>query len=241
MNLNDYFKNKEHEFKQFLPKKGYYIIRLDGKAFHTFCKGMKKPYDKDFIKWMDITAQKLCENIQCVKMAYVQSDEISLILTDLDSEKTQLWFDGNIQKIVSISSSLCSVFFNKLIPIDKEAFFDSRVFKLDNLEDVSKYLCWRQSDAIKNSITMLSLHYYSHNEIHKKNSLDKLELIKLKGDDYNNHDQGFRQGRVILAKEKESVFINPKTQQEGLITKTFWEIEQAPDFKNTELKNLLRK
>ena len=40
--------------------------------------------DKSFIGMMNETAKFLCENIQGAKFAYVQSDEISLLLTDFE-------------------------------------------------------------------------------------------------------------------------------------------------------------
>ena len=53
---------------------------------------LKKPFDDDFIDIMNKTAKYLCENIQGCKLAYVQSDEISLILTDLETPLTDRFF-----------------------------------------------------------------------------------------------------------------------------------------------------
>lgn len=89
------------------------IIRIDGRAFHTFCRGFKKSYDMIFAKSMQATAFNLCKNIEGCKLAYTQSDEISLLLTDYDELETQPWFDKNLQKIVSISASMATLYFNE--------------------------------------------------------------------------------------------------------------------------------
>ena len=99
-----------------LQRRTYTIIRIDGKAFHTYTRGLKKPFDEDFVHHMNETAVFLCKNIQGAKVAYVQSDEISIVLTDFDKISTSAWFGGNVQKIVSISSSLATARFNQLRP-----------------------------------------------------------------------------------------------------------------------------
>lgn len=89
----------------FLPRRTYTIIRIYGKAFHTYTKGLDRPFDDKFVNDMDETACYLCKNIQGAKFAFVQSDEISILLTDFDSLTTSAWFDGNIQKMVSVKHS----------------------------------------------------------------------------------------------------------------------------------------
>jgi tRNA(His) 5'-end guanylyltransferase len=97
-----------------LPRRTYTIIRIDGKAFHTYTKGLKRPFDDGLINDMDETACYLCKNIQGAKFAFVQSDEISILLTDFDKIGTDAWFDGNIQKMVSVASSMATAKFNEL-------------------------------------------------------------------------------------------------------------------------------
>ena len=97
-----------------LPRRTYTIIRIDGKAFHTYTKGLKRPFDTGLIDDMNWTTEYLCKNIQGVKFGYVQSDEISLVLTDFDTLQTDLWFDGNLQKMASIAASMATARFNQL-------------------------------------------------------------------------------------------------------------------------------
>ena len=46
------------------------IIRLDGKAFHTFTKGFKKPFDEILIKTMQ-------ETFSCVKCNYISNADLN--------------------------------------------------------------------------------------------------------------------------------------------------------------------
>lgn len=111
--LGDRMKSYENVNRFYLTRRMPLIIRIDGRAFHTFCRGFKKPYDRIFAESMQATALNLCKNIEGCKLAYTQSDEISLLLTDYDELNTQAWFDKNLQKIVSISASLATLYFNK--------------------------------------------------------------------------------------------------------------------------------
>lgn len=104
--------NYENRAKTYLVRRMPVIIRLDGKAFHTFTKGFKKPYDEVFHKTMNETMKYLCENIQGCKLGYTQSDEISLLLTDYNTLTTDAWFNNNVQKICSVTASMATMAFN---------------------------------------------------------------------------------------------------------------------------------
>ena len=105
--------NYENRAKTYLVRRMPVIIRLDGKAFHTFTKGLKKPYDEIFHNTMNATMKYLCENIQGCKLGYTQSDEITLLLTDYDTLDTDAWFGYNVQKMCSVSASMATMAFNK--------------------------------------------------------------------------------------------------------------------------------
>ena len=106
--------NYESRSRIFLTRRTPVICRLDGKAFHTWTRGLKKPFDEGLIDDMEATTKFLCENIQGVKLGYCQSDEISLLLTDYETLDTQAWFDYNVQKMTSISASMATAKFNQL-------------------------------------------------------------------------------------------------------------------------------
>ena len=130
--LGDRMKGYEYISRNYLTKKLPVIIRLDGKAFHTFTRGMKRPFDNILIETMQETAKKLCENIQGCKVAYTQSDEITLLLTDYENIDTQGWFDYNIQKMCSISSSMATLYFNTIYKENVKKYLKERF--VNNIE-----------------------------------------------------------------------------------------------------------
>ena len=110
------------------------IIRIDGKAFHTFTRGFQRPFDNVLIESMQDTMKYLCENIQGCKLGYCQSDEISLLLTDYENINTAAWFDYEVQKMCSIAASMATLEFNRAFGervdeeygyIESEAMFPS--------------------------------------------------------------------------------------------------------------------
>lgn len=112
--LDDRMKNAyEYRYRMYLPDRIPVIIRLDGKAFHSFTRGLKKPFDALFVKTMQDTMEYLCSNIQGCKFGYVESDEISLCLWNWSKNESDAWFGNNLQKMVSISASMAGVAFNR--------------------------------------------------------------------------------------------------------------------------------
>ena len=112
--LGDRMKQYEGIPKISLTRRNPVIIRIDGKAFHTFTRGFQRPFDDILIESMQETAKYLCENIQNVKCSYQQSDEISLLLTDYENINTAAWFDYQVQKMCSIAASMATLAFNRV-------------------------------------------------------------------------------------------------------------------------------
>lgn len=115
--IKDDLGSRMKEFYENIPKtklmrRTPVAIRIDGKAFHTFTRGFKKPFDDILIQAMQETAKYMCENIQNAKFAYIQSDEITLILIDYQTLNTSAWFDYEVQKICSIAASMATLKFN---------------------------------------------------------------------------------------------------------------------------------
>ena len=107
--MKDY--EKRHQY--YLQKRTPVAIRVDGRSFHTFTRGFKRPFDYIFMKSMQETAKYMCENMGNAKFAYVQSDEITIILTDYDTLETDCWFNYRTDKLCSISASMATMAFNK--------------------------------------------------------------------------------------------------------------------------------
>ena len=119
--------NYENRAKTYLVRRQPVILRLDGKAFHTFTRGLKRPYDEIFHKAMNDTLMTLCESIQGCKVGYTQSDEITLLLTDYDTLTTDAWFDYAVQKMCSIAASTATLAFNKSLAKSVDDFFNSTI------------------------------------------------------------------------------------------------------------------
>lgn len=209
----------ESRYKISMTRRCPTIIRLDGKAFHTYTKGLNKPFDETFIMDMQQTAIKLCEEVQGCKMAYLQSDEISLLLTDYEKETTQAWFDYEVQKIASVSASIATAHFNN-IRNHKLAYFDSRVFQIADHEEVVNYFIWRQQDAIRNSISMLVQSLYSQKQLHGKNTSKMQEMCFQKGQNWNDLSVYKKRGTVIIKREFE---------KDGIM-RSAWMLYPPPEF-----------
>jgi tRNA(His) guanylyltransferase len=229
----------ESRSRTFLPRRTHTIIRLDGKAFHTYTKGFERPYDLNLMRIMDQTAEKLCKEIQGAKMAYVQSDEISVLLTDFDTIHTDAWFDGNVQKITSVSASIATAAFNNgmyldeaiLANMDKVAYFDSRVFTVADLQEVVNYFIWRQQDATRNSIQMAAQSVYSQRELNGKGINELQELLFQKGINWDKYPVGFKRGRTVVKHEYVALDRKiPIEDQSPMPMRTKWVSEEPPIF-----------
>tara|TARA_R110000772_G_scaffold17946_3_gene50069 strand:+ start:189532 stop:190311 length:780 start_codon:yes stop_codon:yes gene_type:complete len=231
-------KNYENRTKTYLPRRTYTIVRLDGKAFGKFTSEFAVPFDINFIDAMDYTAKMLCENVQGCKLAYVQSDEISLLLTDFDNDGTDAYFDGGVQKIVSVTASMATAYFNKFILendiTDKMAFFDSRAFTIPDSTEVENYFICRQQDCTRNSISMTAQALYSHEELKGVNTSGMQDLCMEKDVNWNNQPDGFKRGRMItkeeytmVVSETPSFFKNVGIRHGFGGTRTRWAIKPA--------------
>ncbi len=222
--LGDRMKNfYEDRYRISLPRRTNVIIRIDGKAFHSYTKGLKRPFDEGLQEDMDATTKYLCENIQGAKMGYVQSDEISILLHDYNDLSTDAWFDNNLQKMCSIASSLATAQFNKLRMIriadrsvrDRDvsnlpehvnnfvypalAMFDARVFIIPEAAEVVNYFLWRQQDATCNSISMAAQSMFSHKALHGKSSSEMQEMMHSeKGVNWNDYPTRFKRGAAVI-------------------------------------------
>jgi len=167
-------RNYELEFK--LTRRTPVIIRVDGRAFHTFTKGFNRPFDKRIMLSMFLAASALRTKAQGCKLVYIQSDEISLFLTDYDTLTTEAWFDYKLAKLCSVSASIATVAFNKSLQHSRWAEFDARAFNIPESE-VANYFLWRAQDWHRNSITMYTQSFFSHKQMHGKSCKDMHEML----------------------------------------------------------------
>ena len=226
--LGDRMKNNyENITRYYLTRRMPVIIRVDGRSFHTFTKGFKKPFDDVLVKTMQDTMKYLCENIQGCVLGYTQSDEISLVLTDYAELTTDAWFGNNLQKMCSISASMATLAFNKAftrniskqskrlytehleekdasyieslkIAMNKGAMFDSRVFTIPK-EEVCNYMIWRQQDATRNFIQSVGQANFSQKELHGQscNNIQDM-LMTQKGINWNDYATTLKRGSCCI-------------------------------------------
>lgn len=201
--LGDRMKRYEDSFRTYLPPRQPVIIRVDGKAFHTFTKCCEKPFDKWIGGAIDAAAYNLMRVVQNARLAYVQSDEVSLLLIDYNSYQSQQWFDGNLQKVVSVSAAVAAVNFTEswvsYNPYGSKAlaYFDARAFIVPERE-VCNYFIWRQQDATRNAVQMVARAHFSHRECLDL-SCDQLQekLFREKGLNFNDIEPYWKRGRVV--------------------------------------------
>lgn len=225
-----YFKEAEREHRSFLSRR-YVIIRLDGKAFHSYTRGLDRPVDKKLVEAMDQTATFLCQEVSGVVLAYTQSDEISLVLDTLDKNgNIDPWLGGGIQKITSITAAMATAQFNKVRASqgfsEKTAYFDSRAMDFDDLHDVASYCEWRRSDAIKNSVSMAAYAMFPEKELDGKNTKERMSMLFNTTNQWGNLPEGFRFGRFTHKEYRQEwvTYVHSKTQKENsvLAWRTNW-------------------
>lgn len=197
------------------------IIRVDGKAFHSWTKKNLSRINPEYEiesecemiggpsptlhRMMVRTAQGMCTGVQNAVLAYIQSDEISILLRDYDQLNTQQWFGGKVQKIVSVSASMASSYFNLYwtrygapFHINDVALFDARVFQIPK-EDVTNYFIWRQRDATRNSVNYIARQFFSHKELIGRNVGEVHEMLWSEhGINWDKYDTWMKRGSCVI-------------------------------------------
>ncbi len=197
--LGDRMKRYERAHNVTLPPRMPLIVRVDGRAFHTWTRGCEKPFDVVLMSLMDRVAMDLCKGIDGAQFAYVQSDEISVLVHNYKRFASQPWLDNRLQKVCSLSAAIASA--SLTINAGKVAHFDARAFVLPECE-VANYFLWRQQDATRNSIQMLARSLYSHRECDRKNQTDLQEMCFQKGQNWNDLSAAKKRGRCVYREDE---------------------------------------
>lgn len=204
----------EDRYRIYLTRRTPVILRLDGKCFHTVTRHCAKPFDERLASCIDKAAIAVCKEAQGTKIAYIQSDEINILLCDYDLFSTQAWFDNNIQKIVSIAASLASVEFS--LEFCADGLFDCRAFNVPR-EEVCNYFISRQQDWQRNSLSMFAGSFFSPSQLHGKVKADQHEMLHSVGQNWADLPAIWKDGRVC--------------KRESLWWGNTWVVKAAPQFK----------
>lgn len=237
-------KEYEHAERTYLERKVPVIIRIDGKAFHTFTRGMAKPFDDILMTTMQRTMQYLCEHIQGCVFAYTQSDEISLLLTDYATPETDAWFGYNVQKMASVAASEATGAFNEFFIEEvmkhhdtdddfdgdfyaKKAFkarFDARAANYPK-DEVENYFIWRQSDAIRNSVEATGHASFSAREMHGKSVGDVKQMLwDIHGISWDDFPADCKCGSCCYRVPTE-VLVEVRDREPVTVTRNKWKID----------------
>jgi len=233
--VGDRMKLYESATRYVLTPRTWTLIRVDGRAFHTLLRGSDKPFDLDFMSQMDRVAKELCEQVTTCRFAYVQSDEVSLLLAPFGSEQTEPWFGGIVQKMASVSASIATMAFNREGRYG-DAMFDSRVFTVPTSMEAENYFIWRQADATRNSLSMLARAYFSHKRLHGMNGSQMQEMLWSEhGVNWNDLDPHSKRGRICtrFTWTGDIEFVNKRTNEVEVaenVTRHTWAVSEAPVF-----------
>lgn len=199
--LSDRMKEQyEHRYRLFLPRRTYTIIRIDGKNFRSYTRHLLKPFNLTFVNAIDATSLFCCQQFQGAQFGFVQSDELSILLTDFDLPTTEAWFNGNIQKMVSVGAATATEYFGKYMHYGRPVF-DARVFVIPDPTEVENYFIWRQQDATRNSIQSAASSVYDHGELEGKSMEQTQEMLFQKGINWNDYPTGLKRGRAVFRDE----------------------------------------
>ena len=194
-NIGDRIKKYEQVSKTILLPRSYIVLRVDGKAFHSFTKKMNKPFDDKLIESMVKAGERTAKQIMGFKLGYHQSDEFTFVLTDTDSFESQIYFDGEVQKLCSVVASMFGAYFNSEMG-GTEAIFDCRAFNVPK-EDVANVFIWRQRDWERNSVQMFTRSFYSHKECENKKISDMHEMLFKKAKNWTELSDVYKNGTFI--------------------------------------------
>lgn len=186
--------------RRFTPLLPIYA-RIDGRNFSTFTRPMKRPFDADLHGCMVAVTKRLVENTGAL-VGYTQSDEISLLWYSAEI-KSQVFFDGKIFKVVSVSAALAtSYFIEEASPFWPDRLsglsFDCRAFQLPTKDEAANAFLWREMDATKNAVSMAARTMYSAKQLHGKGRADMQEMMFQKGVNFNDYPAAFKRGTFVL-------------------------------------------
>lgn len=180
------------------------VARIDGRSFHSFTRGMERPFDRVFTSCMVDTTVALVKETGAY-MGYTQSDEITLAWPG-STQQSQIWFDGRVAKMTSQLAAQATLAFYRLMLermpqyADRLPTFDARVWNTPNTTEAANVFLWREWDATKNSISMAASAHYSHKQLIGKNGPEKQEMLHRKGINWNNFPAMFKRGSYVQRK-----------------------------------------
>jgi tRNA(His) 5'-end guanylyltransferase len=177
------------------------LARIDGRSFHRFTHGLRRPFDERLSRLMIETTRFLVQETGAPS-GYTQSDEISLVWY-AENERKEIFFGGRIHKMVSQLAALASVYFNSRLAeylpekAQSRPLFDARVWSVPTVDEAVNAFIWRQQDAVKNSVSMAAREYFSHAGLHERTGKEMRAMLLQKGVVWEDYPGFFREGTFI--------------------------------------------
>lgn len=238
--LGDRMKGYEAAARLVLPRRTYTIARADIRSAHAYLRYAERPFDTAFMEAMDATSAALCKEMSGAVFAYVQSDEVSVLLADFGSVHAEPWFGGVVQKMASIAAGTATAAFavqRFAVTAESPSFpvFDARVFTVPDPVEVANYFVWRQRDCTRNSVSMAAQAHFPHKRLHGLNGSQMQELLwQEKGVNWNGYPDGAKRGRACrrVTAEEPVTYTDKRTGQEVTVdaVRSRWEVTAAPRF-----------
>ena len=198
------------------------VVRIDGRSFSGFTRGMGRPYDQGLADLMvEVTKHVVHETHALV--GYTQSDEASFVLDPFGKKEAELaaqdggadseafpddtgfFFDGRYQKLASAVAAMATSKFmvgaldlwparaRRLLP-----GFDARVFQVPNRREAVAALMWRELDATKNAVSMAARAHFSHAGMDNRSGREMQEMLfQRKGINFNDYPARFKRGVYV--------------------------------------------
>lgn len=237
--LSDRMRGYEAITRTVLPPRSWSIVRLDGKSFSAYTRALAKPFDERFAADMDTTALALVADYPGTVLAYVASDEISLVTCDLAGANTQPHLGGVVPKIVSLTAARATATFNAAradLHTDRDLgalpLFDARVFTLPDPGEVINYLAWRLADTRRNALAMMCDSTLGKKATRGKGTAERVAMLADAGVEWDQVDPRHAFGRLVVpASVREPVTYTRRDTGETITTVTDrkrWVVQTAP-------------
>lgn len=205
--LGDRIKSYESQetHRRLMPGVPVYA-RIDGRSFSKFTKRMKRPFDDRMTAAMTDTTKHLVSQSGAT-LGYTCSDEISLGWTPNDHTQ-DLWFGGKLHKWHSVLASMATIAFAQAVVthfgqdqgvdlLSQMPQFDCRVCHVPNTIELANCFLWRNSDAVKNSISQTAHAHMGHDPLQHKTSSQKLTMLADMGVDWHQMAECEKTGTFV--------------------------------------------
>jgi tRNA(His) 5'-end guanylyltransferase len=191
----------EHAFEP----NAFLIARVDGRAFHTFTRGMAKPADLWLLDSMVHATVETAADFKS-RLAYVQSDEATFCWHYETPAHGSLPFNGRVQKLCSLIAGVFSAcFIDGLVARDPKRYlelgrvpaFDCRIWAVPGAAEQAEAFAWREKDAVKNAVSMAACTVASPSELAGMKHRERLALLEERGFDWEGLPLAFRAGAYV--------------------------------------------